>query len=95
VSCSPPGRWYFADPRLVAEVLSPSTEKEDRTSKLDFYRSLPSVAAVLLVWQEVRRVELHSRAGEIWQVRPVIGGGEIGLDDLGVALPLDEVYADI
>jgi Uma2 family endonuclease len=94
VACGPPGKWYFAEPRLIVEVLSPSTEKDDRTAKLDFYRSLPSVEAVLLVWQDARRIELHARAGDIWQVRSVIGGGAVDLVALAVTLPLDEIYAE-
>ena len=94
VSCTPAGRWYFERPRLVAEVLSGSTEKEDRSTKLDFYRSFATVQAIMLVWQDARRIELHTRAGEVWEVRPIIGGGTVALPDLGVALPLDEIYAE-
>lgn len=94
VSCAPPGRYYFDQPRLVAEILSPSTENSDRTAKLDFYKSLPSVEAVLLVWQDVRRVELHTRRGEIWEVRTIIGG-EVPLAAFGAAIPVEELYADI
>jgi hypothetical protein len=35
----------IAEPRFVVEVLSPSTEKEDRTIKLDFHESFPSLEA--------------------------------------------------
>lgn len=94
VTCAPPGRYYFEQPRLAAEILSPSTEREDRTAKLDFYKSLPSVEVVLLVWQEVRRVELHSRRGEVWEVRTIIGG-EVPLAAFGAAIPVEELYADI
>src|SRR5215213_68835 len=34
VSCEPIPAVYFREPLLLAEVLSPSTEKEDRTDKL-------------------------------------------------------------
>jgi Uma2 family endonuclease len=50
VNCAKPFNGYYVAPRLVVEVLSPSTEKDDRTTKLDFYESLPSVEAILLVW---------------------------------------------
>src|SRR4051794_14959686 len=52
VSCTPVPDTYFAEPRLLVEVLSPSTAKEDRTAKLDFYRSFPSTEAVMLAWQD-------------------------------------------
>ena len=63
VNCARPSKGYYKSPRLVVEVLSPSTEKDDRTTKLDFYESLPSVEAILLVWQEERRVRLRERGG--------------------------------
>ena len=71
-------------PRLVVEVLSPSTEKEDRTDKLDLYRSLPSVEAVLLVWQDARRVQLVARDAERWSMQDMVGGGEVSVAALDV-----------
>lgn len=94
VSCVPGKHYYFDQPRLVAEIPLPSTENSDRTRKLDFYKSLPSVEIVLLVWQEVRRVELHARRGEVWEVRNIIGG-EVPLAAFSTAIPVEELYADI
>jgi len=94
VSCRPPGRWFFDQPCLVVEILSASTEKEDRTTKLDFYRSLPSVEAILFVWQDARRVEAHTRQDKVWEVRSVIASGDVPLPALGLMLPLDEIYAE-
>jgi Uma2 family endonuclease len=37
VTCEPTPAQFFRSPRLVADVLSPSTEKDERTTKLDFY----------------------------------------------------------
>ena len=62
VSCEPVPGVYFRQPCLIVEVLSPSTEKADRTDKLDFYRSLASVEAVVLVWQDQRRVQVIRRS---------------------------------
>lgn len=95
VTCEPTPPTYFRAPRLIVEVLSHSTEKEDRTDKLDFYKSLPSVEAVLLVWQDKRRAQLHLREGARWPAQDFIGTGNIELPSLGVALSLDEIYAGI
>jgi Uma2 family endonuclease len=46
------------DPRLVAEVLSPSTEGIDRREKLAAYRQLPSLEEYMLVAQERRLLEI-------------------------------------
>ena len=93
VACVRPEAGFF-HPRLVVEVLSPSTEKDDRTTKLDFYETLPSVEAILLVWQEERRVRLREREGDGWSDRDVIGSGTVQVAGLGARLTLDEIYHD-
>lgn len=92
VTCEPTPAQFFRSPRLVVEVLSPSTEKDDRTTKLDFYQSLPSVEAVLLIWQEHRRAQLHVRQGARWLAQDQIGSGTLDVPSLGVSLSLDEIY---
>ena len=92
VSCAE-GEGFSHLPRLIVEVLSPSTEKEDRTRKLDFYRRFASLQALLLVWQDTRRVEVHEREGSGWHLRDVIGHGVVVVRDLGLELSLDEIYA--
>jgi Uma2 family endonuclease len=54
---------YITDPLVVIEVLSPSTIDIDRGPKLDFYKSLPTVRHIALVYQDQMRVE-HYRRGE-------------------------------
>jgi Uma2 family endonuclease len=95
VSCEPVPPRCFTAPRLIVEVLSPSTEKEDRTDKLDFYKSLPSVELVLLVWQDKRRVQLHSREGVRWPAQDLIGTGTAELTTLDLSLSLDDIYAGL
>lgn len=94
VTCQRPERDYYAAPRLVVEVLSPSTEREDRTTKLDFYESFASLEAVLLVWQDDRRVRLRERQGDGWREHDLVGSGTVRVVGLGVELDLDEIYRD-
>jgi len=85
---------YFDEPRLIVEILSPSTEGEDRTAKLDFYKTFPSLQTILLVWQDTRRVEMHRRIPDGWLVTDQIGSGAVIVDDLGLTLGLEAIYAD-
>ena len=94
VTCVRPEGPYVRSPRVIVEVLSPSTEKEDRTTKLDFYETLPSLDAVLFLWQDDRRVRLRVREGNGWVDLDLIGSGTVRIDALGVDLTLDEIYAD-
>ena len=95
VSCESTPDHVFLNPRLVVEVLSPNTEKEDRTTKLDFYMALPSVEAILLVWQDRRRVQLHVREEPRWPAQDFTGAAVVPLRELGIELALDEIYADV
>ena len=51
------------EPRVLIEVLSPSTMNYDRVKKLEEYKRLPSVRAVLLVDTETPRITVHPAQG--------------------------------
>lgn len=91
VSCVA-GDGYSHQPRLIIEVLSPSTEREDRTAKLDFYKTFQGLQAILYVWQDIRRIELHERGREAWIVRDLIGSGTVHFRDLAIDLDMAEIY---
>ena len=95
LSCEPLPPRYFTSPRLIVDVLSPSTEKEDRTDKLDFYQSFASVEAILFVWQDKRRVQLQTREGVHWLTQDFIGIGTVRLAVLNLAMSLEEIYAGL
>lgn len=95
VSCEPVPDVYFRQDCLIVEVLSPSTEKADRTDKLDFYRTLASVEAVVLVWQDQRRVQVIRREPERWSIEDLVGGGDLSVTALDLHLTLDEIYDGI
>jgi Uma2 family endonuclease len=48
------------NPRVIIEVLSPSTEQYDRTTKFDHYRSIESLQEYVLVSQDKARIEHFS-----------------------------------
>ena len=52
----PENRDTAVNPTVVVEVLSDSTEKYDRGIKLQHYRQIPSLGAVVLVWQREQRI---------------------------------------
>ena len=84
------------DPRVVFEVLSPDTQRRDRTLKLADYNATPSIAHYALVEQSEPLVHVYSRGphGD-FNLRPEeIRGlhGVIGLPAIGVVLTMQEVY---
>ena len=85
--------YYLSRPCLIAEVLSPGTERIDRREKLLSYISLPSVQEVLLVAQDQALIEIHRRTqdwkGELFEQ------GSLRLDSLDAELDVQQVYVDV
>lgn len=53
-------------PVVIIEVLSPSTERNDRGRKFTSYRQLPSLQEYVLVAQDRPNVEHYLREGDHW-----------------------------
>jgi Uma2 family endonuclease len=94
VTCAPTdaSRRYIADPILIVEVLSPSTQLHDRGRKLDDYRQLPSVDEILLVASEQRHVQHWRRDGPRWIVEDLIGDADLRLAAIPGPIPLAALY---
>lgn len=97
VTCAPlaPGARHISEPRLIVEVLSPSTRQHDRDLKLDGYREIPSVQEILLVWSDQQRVQLWRRDGARWIVEDAIGDARFRLESIDVTLDLGEIYENV
>jgi Uma2 family endonuclease len=57
-------RNFVTDPLVVVEVLSPSTMDVDRGDKVCFYKALPTLRHIVLVYQDQMRIE-HYRKTDI------------------------------
>ena len=82
------------NPRVIFEVLSPSTEAYDRGKKFDHYRQIPSLTEYVLVSQSEPLVERFSRQSKgTWQLT-VLKGLEtaLQLESVPCRLPLAEIY---
>ena len=93
-----PKRRLVTNPKLIVEVLSPSTEAYDRGEKFRRYRSLASLEEYVLISQVAPIVETFLRQPD---GRFVIAATYSGLDastelsSLKVEIPLSEIYAGV
>ena len=81
-----------AEPAIIIEVMSPSSEIDDTGRKWFSYRKIPSLRHYLVLSQDERVVQVHSRAGELWRER-FVSAGALELDDPPVRLEIAAVYA--
>ena len=78
---------------LVVEVLSESTEAYDCGEKLDHYRQVPSLAAVVLVSHRERSIEVWERAPDgSCRSRTVRAGEAAEILAPSVRLVVDDLY---
>jgi Uma2 family endonuclease len=82
------------NPLLVVEVLSRSTQRHDRTSKFDLYKTRVSFQEYVLVRQDSYEVETRYReAPDLWRETVVTRlDAEIPLRSLGCTLKMAEIY---
>ncbi|MEI6413962.1 MAG: Uma2 family endonuclease [Pseudomonadota bacterium] len=85
--------YYRTRPCLIVEVLSKSTQRIDQREKLLSYITLPSLREYLLVMQNRREVLCHRRDNN-W-IAERITEGEVRLDCLDTAIPLEAIYEDV
>ena len=97
VRCGPrQNQTYVTDPLVVVEVLSPSTMDHDRGGKLKFYKSLPTLRHIALIYQDQMRVEHYERTDEGWRLEVLVSPDAIlELDAVGFEIDLDRVYFDV
>ena len=98
VACDRPGGdpYVRAEPRLVVEVLRPTTERTDRREKHAAYQGCPSVREYALVSQETMRVELHRRAADGWRAELLTAPDDrCAFDSVGLTLTLADIYRNV
>lgn len=95
------GNTLLETPRVVVEVLSPSTEGRDRGIKFRAYQHCASIQEIVLVNQFLPYVEVWQRSEEhpenlkAWHYRHYGPGEAVELASLSIQIPVAEIYQDL
>ncbi|MGC9504748.1 Uma2 family endonuclease [Baaleninema sp.] len=97
VSCDdrdrPSKEQYIEYPRLIIEVLSPSTARFDRTEKFADYRTIPSLEEYVLVSTDRQQVEVFQKVDRgNWAIAPTTD--PIQLASVNCAISIADIYED-
>lgn len=98
VSCDPYDRGtatFIRSPRLVVEVLSPSTEARDRGRKLQCYLVCPTIEEYVLVDARSIRIEIYRKEQKKWVYEAYEVEDEVEFTTLNVRFPIEDVYEDV
>jgi Uma2 family endonuclease len=100
VYCNDPARpvdenaKLIGDPRIIFEVLSPSTASNDQITKLREYKALAGVDMIVFVDPDNERLRVVQRDGTPeWADRWQTSGDDLTLTSLDITVPHDEIFA--
>ena len=83
-------------PRLVVEVLSPSTEAYDRGQKFIYYRTCPTIEEYVLIDTKLQAVDVYRRASStLWTLHLFGPGDQVGLTSLNITFPISAFYENV
>lgn len=92
---------YIEYPKLVIEVLSPTTEKDDRMDKVWIYTQCLSIQEYILVNWDIMIAQKMTRKGTgesdwfQWVDRWYHQGESVELETLGLTIPVDDIYEKV
>ena len=94
VECSGKREDEIDQPKVIFEVLSPSTDRIDRGEKMLNYKSIPSVLAYVLVDQFQPALTIYRRTNtNSWKVKFVGDlAGTLELPEIGCSIPVASIY---
>ena len=81
------------NPVVLVEVTSDSSEDYDTGTKLEAYRTIPSLREYVIVSHRERRITVHHRDDSgTWVTRVAIASGKVDVASVGAVLVVDEIY---
>ena len=87
---------FIQNPKLIVEVLSPSTSSKDRGEKFRYYLGMPTLQEYLLIDSEKISVERYCRGeGRMWLYYPYTTGDIITLSSIEFELPIELLYEGV
>ena len=86
--------FMIQSPLIVIEVLSPSTERYDRTEKFARYMRCPPLEVYILVSEDEQYVEVYRRSTG-WKQERFSDGQTIKPEQLDLELPVESIYEGV
>lgn len=89
--------YYTTKPKLIVEVLSPSTSLTDRREKMFVYKEIESVDEYILIEQDRVYAEIYRRRrdSDLWDWIEFFPDEEIEFASINFKMLLSEIYEDV
>ena len=85
-----------SEPKLIVEVLSPSTAAYDRGLKFSHYRNLPSLQEYVLIDIDTRAVDCYMLGTDgLWVLHPFAANETVTLASVALQVTAAQLFAEI
>jgi len=90
--------YYAVKPKMIIEILSPSTSLTDRREKMFAYKEIESLREYVMIEQNRMSAEIYRRrddGGNLWDWIEYDANEEIELASVDFKMPMTEIYAGV
>jgi len=85
-----------SEPKLLIEVLSPSTAAYDRGLKFNHYRQLPSLEEYVLVDLDTRCTDVYRKGADgLWVLHPFAKGESVKFSSVALEISAAQLFAEV
>lgn len=85
-----------SEPKLIIEVLSPSTAAYDRSLKFSHYRKLPSLEEYVLIDIDTRSTDCYRKGLDgLWVLHPFTEGDAVEFASVALTISAAQVFAEV
>lgn len=85
-----------SEPKLIAEVLSPSTAAYDRGLKFSHYRQIASLEEYVLIDLDSRITDCYRKGADgLWVLHPFAAGEPIALASVNLQIAAEQLFAEV
>ena len=85
-----------SEPKLIAEILSPSTAAFDRGLKFSHYRHIHTLEEYLLIDLDSRLTDCYRKGPDgLWVLNPFAAGETVHLASVGLDISADQLFAEV
>ena len=89
--------YYAVKPKIVIEVLSPSTSLTDRRDKMFAYKEIESLGEYILIEQDKMYAEIYRRRenSDLWDWIEFFPDEEIEIASIDFKMPMKDIYQNV
>ena len=94
---APESKNITINPKVILEILSPTTADFDHGGKFALYCKLPSFTEYVLIAQDTPKVEVFFKESDVKWILSIYEGiqSNVKIESLGIEIPASEIYAGI